>query len=252
MRIHIFLFVIVATLGSVGGVARAADLTSSNLQLLYGHGFGDRYTGANSSDRNLATLTFENLLLRDWGDSFLFIDINHGKLVDFAGDRRDRSSQAYAEWQPRLSLGNATGSTWGDGVVRDVFVAGQVNAGDDGFRAGLIGLGVDFKVPGFMALGANLYRRDDSFNAPTAQLTVFWSAILGDADSVWSTEGFLDAAGTDRDGTDVIFQPQLLADLGAVLRGSRGRWYAGIEWYYHHNDALTTSAPQLMIKRRLP
>lgn len=249
MRFQLFLFAIVATWSA--SVA-AADYTSSNLQLLHGHGFGDRYTGANSSDRWLTTLTFENLLLRDWGDSFLFVDINHGKLLNFGGERRDRSSQVYAEWQPRLSLGHLAGIDTGSGPVRDVFIATQVNAGDDGFRACLIGVGVDFRVAGFTALGVNLYRRHDTFNAATLQLTAFWNARIGGADSAWSTEGFVDIAGTDRDGTDVMFQPQLLVDLGRLRGSAGGLWQAGIEWYYHHNDALTTSAPQLLVKWRLP
>jgi nucleoside-specific outer membrane channel protein Tsx len=231
------------------GTAIASDWDSSNVQLLYGHGFDDRYTGANAGGGGLATFTFETLSVRDWGDSFLFVDVNGGRLVDFDGARRDRSSQVYAEWQPRLRLGRGDP---GEGALRAVYLAGQVDAGDDGFRAGLIGFGADFALPGFTAFGANLYWRDDTVNRPTAQLTVFWSAVLGDADSGWSSEGFLDLAGTDRDGTDVVFQPRLLNDVGRGLGGRPGRWYAGLEWYYHRNDALAVSVPQLMLKRVLP
>ena len=52
-----------------------------------------------------------------------------------------------------------------------MFIATQINAGDDGFYAGMAGLGVDFKIPGFSAIGVNVYLRKDKFNAPTAQVT---------------------------------------------------------------------------------
>jgi nucleoside-specific outer membrane channel protein Tsx len=237
---------------AASGAAFAADFSSSNIELLYGHGFDDGYTGANTSDRNMATFTYESLVVRDWGDSFLFVDVDSGHLVDFAGARRDRSAQVYSEWQPRLSLGSLGGGDWSNDLVRDVFIATQVNAGDDGFYAGMAGLGVDFKIAGFSAIGVNVYLRKDKFNAPTAQVTTFWTAALGGADSHWISEGFVDICGTDHDGVDIMAQPRVLHDVGARFGGRPGLWYAGIEWYYHHNDAMTTSVPQIMIKRMLP
>ncbi|MGQ0799821.1 MAG: hypothetical protein ACT4NL_06885 [Pseudomarimonas sp.] len=231
--------------------ALAQHFTSSNLQLLHGFEFDDRYTGANTGSGSLTTASFENFAARSWGDSFFFIDLNHGRLVDFVGARRSRSNLLYAEWQPRFSLNRWREQATNGGLIRDVLIATQVNASDDGFRATLIGVGVDFNLPGFNVFGTNLYWRNDNFNDATAQLTTFWSANLGAAESAWSTEGFIDIAGTDNVGTDVIFQPRLLHDVGR-LTGATGQWFAGIEWYYHHNDALATSAPQLMLKWVLP
>lgn len=217
----------------------AQSFSSSNLQVLGGSGFDDRVTGASTRSGDLLTLSGERLDVRPWGDSFAFIDINFGALRDFGGARRRHSYQSYAEWQPRLSLGHLGAWRRSDAAtVRDVFVAAQVNLADSGYRALLLGVGMDLRLPGVDALGFNLYARDDNFNSPTAQLTTFWLAPLG---SAWLTEGFLDLAGTDVDGTDVIFQPRVLRRFGA-------HWQAGIEWYYHHNRSVSTSAPQLMVK----
>ncbi|GMU44942.1 MAG: hypothetical protein IT479_00975 [Xanthomonadales bacterium] len=218
---------------------RAQSFSSSNLQLLAGSGFDDRLTGASTRSGDLLTLSAERLDVRAWGDSFAFVDINFGALRDFGGARRGHSYQSYAEWQPRLSLGHL--GVWrrsDTAVIRDLFLAAQVNLSDSGFRALLLGVGADLRIAGFDSLGVNLYARDDNFNSPTAQLTAFWLAPVGAA---WLTEGFLDVAGSDADGTDVVFQPRLLRRFG-------DHWQVGIEWYYHHNRSVAASAPQLMLK----
>ncbi len=220
----------------------AQSFTSSNLQILGGTDFDDRVTGASTRSGRLLTLTAERLDVRPWGDSFAFIDINLGALRDFGGSRGRHSYQSYAEWHPRLSLGHLGAFQRTEAaVIRDVFVAAQINLSDGGFQAYLLGVGMDLRIPGVDAFGVNLYARDDNFNSPTAQLTTFWLAPLGGAGSGWLTEGFLDLAGTDSDGIDIIFQPRVLRRFGA-------HWQAGIEWYYHHSRSVSTSAPQLMLK----
>lgn len=229
----------VAVVGLCSAGVSAQSFSSSNLQVLGGTGFDDRVTGASTRSGDLLTLSAERLDVRPWGDSFAFVDLNLGALRDFGGARRRHSYQSYAEWQPRLSLGHLGAYQRREtSAVRDLFVAAQVNLADSGFRALLLGVGMDLKIPGVDTLGFNLYARDDNFNSPTAQLTTFWLAPLG---SAWLTEGFLDLAGTDVDGTDVIFQPRVLRRFGA-------HWQAGIEWYYHHNRSVNSSAPQLMVK----
>lgn len=232
----------VAVLALCSPALKAQSFTSSNLQVLGGFAFDDRVTGASTASGNLLTLSAERLDVRPWGDSFMFVDINLGPLRDFGGARRRHSHQSYAEWQPRLSLGHLGAFSRSDmAAISDVFLAAQVNLADSGFKALLLGVGMDLRIAGVDSLGINLYARDDNFNAPTAQLTTFWLASLGSADSAWLTEGFLDLAGTDTDGTDINFQPRLLRRFGT-------HWQAGIEWYYHHNRSVSTSAPQLMVK----
>ncbi|MBK9658187.1 MAG: hypothetical protein IPO66_23415 [Rhodanobacteraceae bacterium] len=231
-----------ALVGMCSSGVSAQSFSSSNLQVLGGTGFDDRVTGASTASRNLLTLSAERLDVRPWGDSFGFVDLNLGPLRDFGGARRRHAYQWYGEWQPRLSLGHLGAWQRSDtAAIRDVFLAAQINLADSGYQALLLGVGMDLRIAGVDALGFNLYARDDNFNSPTAQLTTFWLAPLGSAGSAWLTEGFLDLAGTDSDGTDVIFQPRVLRRLGA-------HWQAGIEWYYHHNDSVSTSAPQLMLK----
>lgn len=229
----------VAVLLALPALASAQSFSSTNLQILGGTHFDDRITGASTRSGEMLTLTAERLDVREWGDSFGFVDLNLGPLRDFGGARRSRSWQWYAEWQPRLSLGHlGTFERSATSVLKDVYLAAQVNLADNGFRALLLGVGCDLRLPGWDALGFNLYLRDDTFNDPTAQLTTFWLAPLGEQ---WLTEGFLDLAGSDQDGTDIVFQPRLLRRFGA-------HWQAGLEWYYHHNRSVGTSAPQLMLK----
>lgn len=215
----------------------AAEFSASNVQLLAGSGFDDRISGVNSRSGALATFSAERLDVRDWGDSFMFIDVNFGRLQDFGGARRSRSQQAYFEWQPRLAL-----STVGTSALRQVFIASQINLSDGGFKAGLLGLGADFNVPGFVVLQANLFARNDNFNAPTAQLSSVWVAPLGA--SGWFSEGFIDISGTDSNGTDVIAQPRLMFSASKTLD-------LGLELYYHHSDRVSTCAPQFIVKLKL-
>lgn len=229
----------VAVLLALPALTAAQSFSSTNLQILGGTGFDDRVTGASTRSGELLTLTAERLDVRPWGDSFAFVDLNLGPLRDFGGARRRHDWQWYAEWQPRLSLGHLGAFERSESaLLRDAYLAAQVNLADSGFRALLLGVGIDLRVPGWDALGVNLYVRDDTFNDATAQLTTFWLAPLG---TDWLTEGFLDLAGSDSDGTDTVFQPRLLRRFGA-------HWQAGFEWYYHHNRSVTTSAPQLMLK----
>ncbi len=218
------------------GQSFAGEFSASNVQVLVGSGFDDRISGVNSRSGALTTFSAERLDVRDWGDSFMFIDINVGHLVDFGGVRRSRSQQAYFEWQPRLALNTA-----GAGALRQVFIASQINLSDSGFKAGLLGLGADFNVPGFVVLQANLFARNDNFNAATGQLSGVWVAPLA---SGWFTEGFIDISGTDFAGTDIIAQPRLMFSASKTLD-------IGLELYYHHSDSVSTSAPQFILKLKL-
>jgi len=180
----------------------AQSFSSSNLQVLGGTGFDDRATGASTASGDLLTLSAERLDVRPWGDSFGFVDLNLGPLRDFGGARRRHSYQWYGEWQPRLSLSHLGAWQRSDSAaIRDVFLAAQINLADGGYQALLLGLGHGPAHCRRRHAGLHLYARDDSFNSPTAQLTTFWLAPLGSAGSAWLTEGFLDLAGTDSDGT---------------------------------------------------
>ena len=82
-----------------------------------------------------------------------------------------------------------------------------------------MGAGVDLALPGFAVATLNAYYRDDSFNRPTYQLTTVWSVPFRVLGLRAAFDGFVDVSGTDRDGTDILTQPQLLlAPAASSLR----------------------------------
>lgn len=244
-RRHLAAMLAVALLAPAlaAGSAAAQNFHRTNAQLLYGARFDDARLGNDPRDGELTTLTLEEASAWRYGDSFLFVDMTRG---DFPGGERYR---LYAEWAPRLSLSKLSGRRVGLGPIGDVLVAGGVNRGH-GFHANLLGVGTDLKLPGFAFLQLNAYWRDDNFNDPTYQITPVWLLPLQRGRVALSFGGFADVMGTDDDGVDVLAQPQLLLDLGALVGARAGAVQAGLEWYFHDVGDERTSAPQAMVKVR--
>lgn len=232
------------------GSALAETFSTTNIQILYGSHFDDRYFGYNSTDGRLVTLTFEHFGTWKYGDNFIFVDIFGGKLANFDGDRDgDRKAQIYMEWTPRLSLSAITGRKLACGIIRDVVISGQVDRGGDGFYAHLIGGGLDFSIPHIQVLSVNVWYRKDKFNSGTWQITPNWSVPFHAGKLHGSFDGFVDIYGTDQLGTEIVWQPQLVVDVGRLVApSSAGHLFAGTEYYYHRNSAHTVSAPQLLLK----
>jgi nucleoside-specific outer membrane channel protein Tsx len=220
--------------------AAAQAFHQSSAQVLAGRGFHDASVGNDPRDGRMTTLTLEHVSTWAYGDSFLFFDLTQG---DF-GDGPAGEHRIYAEWAPRLSLSRASGRRIGGGIVSDVLLAAQVNRGA-GFNALLVGAGVDLAVPGARVLQVNAYWRDDNFNKPTFQVTPVWLVPVQTGPLSWVLAGFVDVAGRDAGGLDVLSQPQLLLDLGRLGGLPAGRLQAGVEWYLHDVDGTTTSVPQL-------
>ncbi len=223
----------------------AEEFSTSNLQLLYGSNFHDRYYGNNTSDGNMTTLTLEHFGTWAYGDNFFFIDLTSGRFVDFGGVPTGSNSHIYAEWAPRISLSKLSGKNVNAGFFKDIFLAGELNRDGLGFHAELIGLGTDLEIPGFNVASLNLYLRKDNLNKATYQVTAIWALPLG---SLLSFEGYIDINGTDNDGTEINTQPQLLLDIGQLLAESTGKVMIGVEWYVHRNRWMNSSVPQAMTK----
>ncbi len=228
--------------------ARAERFSTTDVQLLWGADFDDPFfDGRKPRDGHLTTVTLEHYGTWGYGDNFFFFDLLHGSFVDAAGAPLGRTVAIYGEWTSRLSAGKLLGRKSFLGILKDVYLAGELDRGGDGFWNDMIGVGVDVKLPGKLVLGVNAFYRDDKFNAPTFQVTPYWNLpfAVGPVGLVFT--GFVDFAGTDTLGLDVNSQPQLLIDLGRPW-GQAGTLYTGIEWYVHRNARHTTSAPQIMLK----
>lgn len=228
-----------------GSVVRAEGFSSSNLQLLYGASFKDPYYGNHTRSGDMATLTFEHFNTWSHGDQFLFVDLTSGRFNDFGGTPNGERIHAYGEWAPRLSLSALTGRAWSGPGLRDVFLAGQLNADDRGFSAQLFGMGFDFEIAEFDIASLNVYARKDSFNRTTWQATWGWAFSV--VENVYC-EGYLDLNGTDTLGTEINTQPRLLLDIGHWMTGQPKKIMLGTEWYYHRHKQLVSSVPQLMVK----
>jgi len=221
------------------------SFSTTNLQLLYGSNFHDNYYGNNTADGKMTTLTLEHFGIWSYGDHYFFIDLKSGDFLDFAGNPTANRSRIYSEWAPRISLSALNGNNLGIGILKDVFIAAQINRDGEGFRADMGGIGIDLTIPGFNLLSINGYLRKDNLNKMTWQSTTVWMVPLGP----WlSFEGFIDLYGTDSNGMEIHSQPQLLFNPGKAADLGFDNLLIGLEWYYHRNRYLNSSVLQGMIK----
>ena len=225
--------------------ARAEGLFHrTSVDTLYGTRFDDASVGNAPADGDLLTFTFENFTEFSLGDSFLFLDASQGEFGDGPAD----DYHLYGEWNPRLSLSKLSGRRVGAGPLRDVLLAYEHNRGGTGFVANNLGLGLDFAVPHVAVLTLNAYWRNDNFNPGTVQLTLVWYAPFRTGPLQWSLGGFADAFRLQGGGLDLMTQPQLLLDVGALAGLPPERVKLGTEWYLHRTRGGLRHAPQAMLR----
>jgi len=223
---------------------RAENFSTTNVQLLYGSSFHDRFLGNNTTDGRMTTLTLEHFGTWDNGDNYFFIDFTSGQFASFTGATKGVQSQIYGEWAPRLSLSALSGHDLSSGIIKELYLAGQINQSGDGFSALMAGLSADIAIPNLSIANLSIYARKDNFNRTTWQTTAAWSLPLF---SSLQLDGFMDAYGTDNRGVEIITQPQLLFDAGRLF-GSAEHLYLGAEWYFARNRITTSSVLQGMVK----
>lgn len=199
--------------------AGAADWSSTSVWLLHGDSFE-----LGASERNL--LRLEHADGWKYGDNYFFVDLI---------DSGNSDTSFYAEFAPRLSLGKISGRDLGFGPVKDVLLAGGVNAGED-FRAYLYGLGVDLNVPGFSYFQVNAYVRDDkALPGSSWQLTPVWLYPFRVGKLNFEFQGFIDFIGAEgASSSNYVAAPRLWLDLGA-LWGTPGHVQLGFEYLYWKN-----------------
>lgn len=173
--------------------------STTSLSLLKGEFDGNSAIYDTQGGGDKTTLTFETLTKGSVGDVFYFADYAYtsdGQLYNSSN-----KSWIYSEIAPRLSLSYLTNKELGGSFVKDYFIATQYNfGGNSDFRAGLIGLGVDLKMPGFDFFQANLYYRkvdltisSKDYERDTYQLTTVYGTHFGDTGI--SFKGFVDLTG---------------------------------------------------------
>lgn len=240
------LCIILLSIFSLGGASQAEDYSTTNIQVLYGSNFYDPFFGYNTVDGKLTTITLEHVSTWTYGDNYFFVDILSGNFADFTGKSTGKTTRIYSEWHPRLSLSKISNRDMSFAFVKDILLAGQINRDGEGFKANLLGLGVNLDIPNFHFVELDAYARKDNFNSLTYQITVAWDFPLGTLPA--SITGYVDINGTDKYGTEINGQPQLLIDAGAISGFTKKRLLFGIEWYYHHHKQVNSHALQGMIK----
>jgi hypothetical protein len=132
-------------------------------------------------------------------------------------------------------------------------LAYEHNRGSSGFVSNNFGVGLDFTLPHVAVLTLNTYLRNDNFSPPTVQFTLVWYAPFTTGPLRWTLGGFADlfpirGAPEGQGGLDLMFQPQLLLDVGALAGLSAERVKLGTEWYLHRSGLGLRSAPQAMLR----
>ena len=214
---------------------------ASNVQLMYSNSFDGNSFVYDTQDGKKTTFTFEHFRTFSYGDFFMFVDVADGKKFN------NRDTDIYAEFGPRLSFSKILDKDLSFGIVKDIFIATQLEkAFDQGdhYRAYLIGLGANFEVPFFPVFSVNVYNKNDNIhNEHTYQITAAYTSqeFFG-----IHLTGFIDQ--TKRDFST---QNQVLLNLGSLVN-SQEKLYVGIEWLYYNFSANgrteKTSAVQAMLK----
>lgn len=233
-----------------GGVpsAHAADWSATNIQLLRGSDYALIPTG----EENKTIITFEHANGWKYGDNFFFVDI---------AKPTTKGTSHYAEYSPRLSFGKISGKDLSFGLVKDVLLAGTLELGD-GSRAKLLGVGIDWKLPGFAFTQLNIYARESERDFAATQtdaggqITLAWKLPFAVSTQKLAFEGFIDYAfgedgGSNPKEDNIVAAPRLLIDVGNWF-GAAGTLQAGVEYQIWRNkfgvDGVDEDAIQAMVK----
>ena len=234
-RINAIKTLAVASMLMIGFQASAYKFSSSKVEVL--HGDYDERSGEE------AIFTFANATGFSKGDTFFFIDAANVSDADSTGG-------LHAEFNARMSLPRTFGVGASQGFLKDYYLVGQLDF-DGGFSrktTHMVGVGADWKVPGFKFVKTNiLYRDDPTKDGDSVQAQLIWNKGFKLGSQKFSFEGFLDyttGEGTG-DETNILTQPALV-------------WHAtkhlglGIEYQYWQNrlgiDGLDEETPQLMAR----
>jgi nucleoside-specific outer membrane channel protein Tsx len=214
--------------------------TSHSVSHLHGN---DYIFGSKERD----TVTLEHASGWEFGDLFAFVDI--------VKPRRGEA-EAYGEIHPRLSLSYLSGKRLSYGVVKDVFLAAELEKGHGGHQAWLYGLGTSLALPGFSFFWLNAYVRDErGLEGVAYQISPAWSVELPFSPLRLSLEGFADLdGGQGSRRSSLLFVPQAMIDVGEAAFGKRDVLKIGTEWQYWRRkfgvDGADESVFQTLVKIR--
>lgn len=226
----------------------ALDWSSTDIQYLHGGGYL-----LGSAERDIVTV--EHASGWQYGQNYLFVDTIHHR------DGQDPVSwEAYGEAYAYLSAGKIFASSFAFGSVKDIGMTFGFNAGSQPvaapFRAYLAGGSLQFDWPVFQFLQIDLLAYRNERLASTAfQVTPSWELPFSIAGAQFRFRGFMDyiAAGGAGPAETILFQPQLLLDVGTYAGGAN-HFLLGFEYQYWHNKfglaGIEESLPQALMMLR--
>lgn len=221
---------------------------SASAQLAYGARFNDAVYGLNTVDQRMSTIVLDATARSAIGENTFFVRFFSGRFVDAGGELIGQRTQMYGEWTSRLSLVRRARRGSSTVVLRDLFIAGQLNRGGGGFRANLIGAGMKLRWPGQLATTSTVYYRHAEGESHGIKARTSWFLPFHAGQLSMSLEGSADVVTNTRTGTDFSTMPALLVDGGKLLGMPRGRIAIGGEWFVHHTQGARLSAPQLIAR----
>jgi len=222
--------------------ARAGDFIewqTTNLQLLRGFEYE-----LGPKKRTLVTLEHANRW--KYGDFYFFTDLQWPDGGDFT---------FYAEITPRFSLSKISGKDLSGSLIKDVYLAANVEIPKTGSARYLVGPSVDWKIPGFTFLKTFLFYRDNpDIPGNTHQVTFVWNRTVDLGNVSLLLEGFADLAGNEGSSyaANELIVPRVLFDVGELFGQKKKKFFAGMEYTYWHNKfgvrGVTESAVQWQVK----
>jgi len=227
--------------------ALASQWSSTHVLLLSGSGYK---SVPSNSTYDTQVFTFEHVDGWKYGDNFFFVDVT---------DPNSPNSSYYSEFSPRLSLSKMLNKKVSLGFIKDFSLAGTWELGKT-TNGKLIGLGMDWQVPGFKVFQVNLYQRFTTskyYSGKTGsapQATFVWKAPFSLAKTQWIFSGFLDYAMAEKSigkETNIISSPRLMMDLGALWQAPK-KLFLGTEVSYWSNKygkkGINETVPQLAVQ----
>lgn len=184
--------------------------------------------GYKNEDKQQWRLRLDHMSQFKYGDTFLFFR---------AQNPTNKNTIMYGEFAPRLSLSKVFDSNISYKNISDTFLAGQLNYSGTGFRAYLIGAGINLQLPYFKAFQLNFYKRKNpAFKDSTYQITPMWLLPFKINDIQLSYSGFLDYIGPEGGRkTNLLSRSQILVDLGELTGKKSKTLYLGPRFSYWRN-----------------
>lgn len=231
------------------GSAVAEEFSNTDVQFLYStRSKADAVNGTGTRDEKLWAMRAEHFGTWSHGDNYLFLDLYQGNQVggpgaaSFGGDGK---RQYFFGWVPRLSLSKLTGRDLSAGFVRDVYLAYRMERASYGdFSADNYGVSFNLAVPGTAFFEQDFYARKTNYDNGTKFLSrTVWLAPFSVGPLNMHFDGLLLVKTTDKNGTDVFAQPDLLVDLLP-----KGQMQAGVRLEHHSHRNYSRTSPFAMLK----